>query len=131
MSRAIWVTLLPVALVSLGVLAIAFVPLAWSAAVRARGRERARARAAHEADAELRAARVQIAAELQSGVVRDLSTVAEELNAAAVSDAKTDAELSATLRCAAGVCGDGSRKLQEILADLAPPGSRASAPPRR
>jgi two-component system NarL family sensor kinase len=121
-GRDIWFTFAPAALVALGLLWLAQLPLAYSLARRLEAgraeRESLLRKAIEASDAERR----RIAANLHDSVVQDLAGVSFSLAATAeqLEAGKTDGS-SATVRQAAADTRESVRQLRSLLVEIHPP----------
>jgi len=126
-GRRIWLPFAALLLVSLVLLWLVQVPLAWRLARRLRrsqlDRETFLVRAV-EASADERR---RIAADLHDGVVQDLAGISYSLSAAAEStDPEPSPALRTTLLEAAAATRDGMRRLRSLLVEIHPPNLRSA-----
>lgn len=121
-GRDIWFTFAPAALVALGLLWLAQLPLAYSLARRletGRAEREALLRRAIEAS---ESERRRIAADLHDSVVQDLAGVSFSLAATADRlEATTDDASSGTVRRAAADTRESIRQLRSLLVEIHPP----------
>ena len=126
-GRRIWIPFAVLLLLSLVLLWLVQVPLAWRLARRLRrsqeDRETLLVRALEASDDERR----RIAADLHDGVVQDLAGVSYSLSATAerVGD-RPPTETRSAVREAAGAVRDAMRRLRSVLVEIHPPNLRAS-----
>ncbi|HSI98270.1 MAG TPA: ATP-binding protein [Gaiellaceae bacterium] len=126
-GRRIWLPFAALLLVSLVLLWLVQVPLAWRLAERLRRSQRDReallVRAAEASTDERR----RIAGDLHDSVVQDLAGISYSLSAAADrADSQTPAELRETLRDGATGTRDSMRRLRSLLVEIHPPNLRAT-----
>ena len=126
-GRRIWIPFAALLLVSLFLLWLVQVPLAWRLARRLRrsqeDREQLLVRTLEASDDERR----RIAADLHDGVVQDLAGISYSLSAAAEqADERPPAETRSTVREAAAATRGVMRRLRSVLVEIHPPNLRAS-----
>jgi signal transduction histidine kinase len=126
-GRRIWIPFAALLLVSLILLWLVQVPLAWRLAQRLRrsqlDREAFLVRAVEASATERR----RIAADLHDGVVQDLAGISYSLSAAADStDPPPAPALRATLQEAAAATRDSMRRLRSLLVEIHPPNLRSA-----
>ena len=126
-GRRIWIPFAALLLVSLFLLWLVQVPLAWRLARSLRrsqaDREQLLERALEASDDERR----RIAADLHDGVVQDLAGISYSLSAAAEqADERPAAETRSAVRDAAAATRGVMRRLRSVLVEIHPPNLRAS-----
>jgi two-component system, NarL family, sensor kinase len=126
-GRRIWIPFASLLLLSLFLLWLVQVPLAWRLARSLRrsqeDREQLLERALEASDDERR----RIAADLHDGVVQDLAGISYSLSAAAEqADERPAAETRSTVREAAAATRGVMRRLRSVLVEIHPPNLRAS-----
>ena len=126
-GRRIWIPFAALLLVSLFLLWLVQVPLAWRLARSLRrsqeDREQLLERALEASDDERR----RIAADLHDGVVQDLAGISYSLSAAAEqADERPAAETRSAVREAAAATRGVMRRLRSVLVEIHPPNLRAS-----
>jgi signal transduction histidine kinase len=126
-GRRIWLPFAALLLVSLVLLWLVQVPLAWRLADRVRrGHEEREALLRRAVDASTDERR-RIAAELHDGVVQDLAGVSYALSAAADrAPRETPADVRAALRDGAAATRDSMRRIRSLLLEIHPPNLRAA-----
>lgn len=126
-GRRIWLPFAALLLVSLVLLWLVQVPLAWRLANRVqRGHEEREELLQRAVDASTDERR-RIAGELHDGVVQDLAGVSYSLSAAADrAPAETPADVREALRDGAGATRDSMRRIRSVLVEIHPPNLRAA-----
>jgi signal transduction histidine kinase len=124
-GQRLWRAFAPALIITLALLEIAQIPLAWSMARRLRRgqaeREALLRRSIEASDVERR----RIARDLHDGAVQNLAGVSYSLSAAAEAIAKGDADSAIqTVRSAAGDTRHSIRELRTLLVDIYPPNLR-------
>jgi two-component system, NarL family, sensor kinase len=126
-GRRIWLPFAAMLLVSLLLLWLVQIPLAWRLAERLRRSQREREGLLERAVEASIDERRRIAGELHDSVVQDLAGISYSLSAAADrADVQASPGLRETLRDAARGTRDSMRRIRSLLVDIHPPNLRAT-----
>lgn len=126
-GRRIWLPFAALLLVSLVLLWLVQVPLAWRLAERLRRSQQEREALLVKAVEASTDERRRIAGDLHDGVIQDLAGISYSLSAAADGlSAETTPETRATLKEAAAGTRDSMRRIRSLLVEIHPPNLRAA-----
>jgi signal transduction histidine kinase len=120
-GRRLWRSFAPALIVTLALLELAQIPLAWSMARRLRRGQAAREALLRRSIEASEVERRRIARDLHDGAVQNLAGVSYSLSAAADAIARGDASAVKTVRSAASDTRQSIRELRTLLVDIYPP----------
>jgi signal transduction histidine kinase len=124
-GQRLWRAFAPALIITLALLEVAQIPLAWSMARRLRRGQAEREALLRRSIEASEVERRRIARDLHDGAVQNLAGVSYSLSAAADAIAKGDADSAIqTVRSAAGDTRHSIRELRTLLVDIYPPNLR-------